>query len=148
MAITIPLTGEFNLTYKLRRVGTAGEAIAGVSFTNDTWHDLIWLRLINPVVGTTYTLNLIGLTLDDIKDVNPTITTAGAYDGRGSAWNSYSGSPTIWTSGTFGDGTQYVVYRAKTGLLENRQNIIDKAKELIVISVAGGSELVDWYLTV
>jgi len=149
MAITIPLSGTFGLTIKLRRVGSAGEAIAGVSFYNDEWYDCLWVRLINPVVGTTYTLNLGGLQLNDVHDVNPNITSAGVYGGLGTAWGGYSGSPVVWNSGTFTDGTQFYVYRAGTGILETRGNEIDKGSELNVTGGAAvGSEIVDWSLFV
>jgi hypothetical protein len=146
MSISIPLTGTFGLTIKLRRVGTAGEAIAGVSFYDDVWHDCLWIRLMNPIVGTTYQLNMTGLQLNDISDVNPNINFAGVYGGLGAAWGSFSGSPVIWNSGVFGDGTGYVIYLAGTGVLETRGNEIDKPGELNVTSGIG-SEIVDWYLS-
>ncbi len=148
MAIIIPLDGEFKLNIKLRRTVDAGEAIAGVSFSNGVWHDTLWIRLTNPRVGITYSMTCTGLNLYDVKDINPTITSSGTYDGLGAAWNDYSGSPSVWASGQFGDGTDYCIYRAGTGILEDRQNEISKAGELRVTSVGGGSELVDWSLSV
>jgi len=146
MAITIPLTGTFGLTIKLKRTGSAGEAIAGVSFYNDEIYDCLWVRLINPVVGTTYQLNLGGLQLNDIHDVNPNITIAGVYGGLGAAWGGYTQLGDEWNSGTFGDGTQYVIYRAATGVLANRGDELEKQNELTVTGAGVSTEVVDWYL--
>lgn len=148
MAVTIPLGGSFNLTVKLKRVGAAGDAIAGISFSKDgyTWHNAVWFRIVNADVGVTYSVTALNITLNDIKDINPIITTIGTYNGLGVGWNGYSGSPVEWGRGTIG-GKTVIIYRAGTGSLVERQNEIPKSAELIVISAAAGSEIVDWYLS-
>ena len=137
MAIRISRDGTFKLVYRLRRVGTPGDAIAGVSLTRNggaNWHDLIWIRLINPPIGVIHKLTLSGLRLNDSSDTKPMIWETGTYGGKGSAWNGYSGIILrLWSTGEFPNGTKYEVYRAGQGNLTDRQNTIIKNGELVVL---------------
>ena len=141
MTIRIPLNRTFKVKYELKRVGSPGDAIAGVSLTRDggvTWHDLPWIRIINPIVGKKYELTLKGLSFDDSKDVNPPITMLGTYGGVSYAWNEYDVPwyAILWAWGKFDDGTEYQVYKAGEGKLLDRQNKIIKNGELVIPSVS------------
>ncbi len=120
------------------RKDSPGDAIAGVSLIkrgDNVWHDAPWVRLINPVVGKLYTLNVTGLRLDSYLNIKPIITEVGTYDGLCAAWNGFNGTPTaLWIlkSGKLSDGTQYYVYKPGMATLVDRQNEISKDGELVV----------------
>ncbi len=95
--VELYIDAPFDLSFTLKRVGTAGDAIAELSFTDDggaNFHDCIWIRLIDPQVNVQYRVDLTGFTFNDSKDVNPIITQLGMYEGRGVAWN---GSSSAWS---------------------------------------------------
>jgi len=150
MAIQIPVGGSFKLVMSTK-TNEDGPIIAGVSFgmSGSYLNDCLWVVIgdgnTNPVPGKTYKLTLSGLETTDDHDVNPTINTAGSYDGICRTREDFDPG-TIWSDGVFGDGTPYVIYKAHTGELTG--NIYDELVKYdeLILTGAIGPEVVDWWL--